>query len=163
MNRWFFLLLSLVVFIADHVSKFLLKRNLPFGEEKEILPFFTIVHWQNRGGLWGFMGNASEIVSFILFLILPFIGIAFLIYLFLHSKNKIDLFLISVMIGGAFGNILDRILSGAVTDFLYFHLPSRSWSWPAFNIADACLSTSLTLFILRILFERKEGNAPDPV
>ncbi|NMB99464.1 MAG: hypothetical protein GYA35_04195, partial [Thermoanaerobaculaceae bacterium] len=98
MNRWFFLLLSLVVFIADQVSKFLLKRNLPFGEEKEILPFFTIVHWQNRGGLWGFMGNASEIVSFILFLILPFIGIAFLIYLFLHSKNKIDLFLISVMI-----------------------------------------------------------------
>ncbi|MCX7830786.1 MAG: signal peptidase II [Acidobacteria bacterium] len=161
MNRYHFLFFSAVVFLADQITKFFLKKNLPFGDEREIFPFFTIVHWQNRGGLWGFMGNASEVVSFILFIILPFAGVGFLIYLFLHSKSKTDLFLISLMLGGAFGNILDRILSGAVTDFLYFHLPDRSWSWPAFNIADACLSTSLTIFIFKILFERKEENAPD--
>jgi len=162
MNRYYFLFISFIVFALDQVSKFFLKKSLPFGGEKEIFPFFAIVHWQNRGGLWGFMGNASEIVSFVLFLILPFIGVAFLIFLFLHSHSKIEIFLISVMLGGAFGNILDRILSGAVTDFLYFHLPDRSLSWPAFNIADACLSTSLILFILKIIFERKE-DAPNPV
>jgi len=160
-KRYIFLFISIFVFLTDQISKFLLKRSLSFGEEREILPFFTIVHWQNRGGLWGFMGNASETITFILFLVLPISGIVFLFYLFLKNDDRFDLLLISVMLGGAFGNIFDRIVSGSVTDFLYFHFPDRSLSWPAFNIADACISTSLTIFIIRILFERRQTDAPD--
>lgn len=161
MNRYYFLLISFFVFALDQISKFILKSNLPFGGEEKIFPFFTLVHWQNKGGLWGFMGGASERITFLLFIIFPFLGIGFLIYLFLNSTDKIDIILISIMLGGAFGNIVDRIFFGAVTDFLYFHLPDRSLSWPAFNIADATLSTALVFFIIKILFQKEKVDAPD--
>lgn len=162
-KRYVFLFVSIFVFFVDQISKFFLKKSLSFGDEREIFPFFTIVHWQNRGGLWGFMGNASERMSFLVFLVLPILGVVFLFYLFIKSESRIDLFLISMMLGGAFGNIFDRIVSGAVTDFLYFHFPDRSLSWPAFNIADACISTSLTVFIIRNIFERKKEDASNTV
>lgn len=160
MNRYYFLFISFFVFALDQTSKFFLKNRLSFGEEKEVFSFFTIVHWQNRGGLWGFMGEASEKVVFLLFIILPFLGVAFLVYLFLQSKDKVDIILISIMLGGALGNITDRIFTGSVTDFLYFHFPDRSWSWPAFNIADATLSTSLLIFLVKTLIKKERKDAP---
>ncbi len=70
--------------------------------------------------------------------------------------------LISLIIGGALGNILDRIVHGAVTDFLYFFMPGGP-AWPAFNAADAFISTSLTVLLIKIVVTGEKKDAPDPV
>ena len=163
MKRIFYLFFSALVFLFDQSTKHLLMNNLKLGEERPLLPFFTLVHWQNRGGLWGFLGGASEKVTFAIFMILPVLGVGFLFYLFFTVSGKFDLFLLSAMLGGAFGNILDRLLNGAVTDFLYFHVPGNGPGWPAFNVADAFLSTSLTIFLLTLLFVKEKKNAPAAV
>ncbi len=160
MKPYRYLLISLFVFLLDLISKFFLISKMRIGDEKEIFPIFTLVHWQNRGGLWGFLSNSSNKVTTIFFLIIPIIGILFIFYLLFITRDKVELVLLSAMIGGGIGNLFDRILNGAVTDFIYFHLPNNGWGWPAFNFADAFLSVSLFLYVLKILFKKEEKVAP---
>jgi signal peptidase II len=161
MKQYRYLLISLFVLLLDFISKILLISKMKIGDEKEILPFFTVVHWQNRGGLWGFLSNSSHKVTTMVFLVIPIIGILFIFYLFFITRDKVELILLSAMIGGGIGNLSDRILNGAVTDFIYFHFPDNGWGWPAFNFADAFLSVSLFLYLLKVLFKREEKVAPD--
>lgn len=163
MKKIGYLFYSTIVFALDFLSKIIVTGWLPLGGEKKILPFFTIVHWQNRGGLWGFLSNSSEAITTVMFLIIPILGLLFVFYLFVTSDDKIELILLSLMIGGGLGNLIDRIINGAVTDFIYFHLPSGKWGYPAFNIADASLSTSLFLYICKIVLKKEKVNAPDSI
>jgi len=78
MKPYRYLLISLFVFLLDLISKFFLISKMRIGDEKEIFPIFTLVHWQNRGGLWGFLSNSSNKVTTIFFLIIPIIGILFI-------------------------------------------------------------------------------------
>ena len=162
MKRLKYMVLALLVFILDQGTKLAVINSLTPGDEKEILPFFSLVHWQNRGGLWGFLGSASESVTFWIFLILPILGLVFLFYLFFTTREKLEMILISLILGGALGNILDRIVHGAVTDFLYFFMPGGP-AWPAFNAADAFISTSLTVLLIKIVVTGEKKDAPDPV
>jgi len=157
-----YMLFALLVFVMDQATKLLVINSLELGGERKMAPVFTLVHWQNRGGLWGFLGSAPEGVTFWVFLILPLAGLALLSYFFIATKDRWEKFLISLILGGALGNILDRMVHGAVTDFLYFHLPDGP-GWPAFNVADACISTALTLLMARVLFAGEKKHAPDPV
>ena len=159
MKRFKYLVLALLVFLLDQGTKLVVLDSLPLGDEREVLPFFSIVHWQNRGGLWGFLSSASEGVTFWIFLILPFLGLAFLLYFFFTTKDRMEMLLISLIFGGALGNVLDRIIHGAVTDFLYFFIPGGP-GWPAFNAADAFISTSLTVLLVRMLFMGEKKDAP---
>jgi signal peptidase II len=162
MIRLKYLVFTLLVFVFDQATKLWVINSLDLGGEKRIVPFFTLVHWQNRGGLWGFLSSASEGVTFWIFLILPLLGLAFLIYFFWTTKDKLEMLLISLILGGALGNITDRIVHGAVTDFLFFHLPEGP-SWPAFNVADSFISVSLSVLLFRIIFTGDKKNAPDTV
>jgi len=166
MKRWPYLLISAAVFILDQATKAWVAASIPAGESRPLLSWFAVVHWLNTGGLWGSLQDLSPVPRVALFFLLPVVGLVFLVYLFVKARSRFELVLLGAILGGALGNLCDRIRLGAVVDFLYFHLPSGRWGWPAFNVADACLSTGILMLLALALFAKedgKENNAPNSV
>lgn len=164
MRRARFLLLGLAVFALDLATKAWVMARIPFGEGRDVTSWFSIIHWRNAGGLFGLMDRLPDAARIGLFLLLPVAGIGFLGYLFVRASGRFELVLLSVILGGAAGNLVDRLRFGAVVDFLDFHVPGGP-AWPAFNVADACLSTGIILYLaLTLMKPKQEGDrAPDPV
>ena len=145
------LITAVLVLLADQLSKFWIRST--FGEEEILVVFrnfFNITYIKNRGGAFGIFPNQP-----LLFIFLSLVTIAAIIYFFRSYNPKHRAFGIAVglILGGALGNLLDRILSdrgGYVTDWLDFHL--YGYHWPAFNIADSaiCVGVFLLLYFLLI-------------
>lgn len=119
------------VLICDHISKYLIIRNLYFGEEIELCPFFNLVYFKNTGVTFG-------LLKFIPPVVLVIAAIAIIGYFVWWTKNnRAFQFPMAAILGGACGNLIDRIFRGGVVDFLDFHL--SNYHWPAFNIADSAI------------------------
>jgi signal peptidase II len=161
MRRWTYLFLSVLVFAADQLTKGLIQEGMHPGQVHRVASWFSIVYWENTGGLWGFFQHVARPVSLALFYLLPAVGVGFLIYLFLKARSRFDLVLICFILGGAAGNILDRLRLGHVVDFLYFHIPGGP-GWPAFNIADAFLSVSILILLYRTMRPERPAEAAGP-
>ena len=119
-----------------------------------VLPFFDIVLVYNRGVSFGMFGNLGTWGP----LILSGLAIGIIVFLsvwLLRAKNRGELFSISLIIGGALGNVIDRLQDGAVTDYLDFY--AGSFHWPAFNIADICISIGV-LCLLVVSWRDKSNN-----
>ncbi len=141
--------LFLFTLLSDQFSKLFIVKNLYVGERINILPFFNLVHVRNKGITFGLLsGSLQPIVLVILSLVI----VAFLIN-YAHKNKNYRPFL-SLIIGGAIGNIIDRIVYGSVVDFLDFHLGRHHW--PAFNIADSAIV--IGVFILFFISYSEEKN-----
>lgn len=144
--------IAAVVIALDQWSKWLVEQNLGLGEEiypiKALAPFFRFTNWQNTGAAFGLFQNAN-----LMFLILAIIISVLLVWTYHKSIDEPILFRISLslMLGGAIGNIIDRIRQGFVTDFV------AVGRFPVFNVADSAVTIGVGLMLL-ILFlqERKE-------
>jgi signal peptidase II len=164
MRRALYLLFSLAVLAADQISKAAVSRHLPEGRILELAPWFWLVHWRNTGGVWGTFQDLPHALRTGLFILLPALGLAVLLWLFLKARTAVDRALLACIFGAALGNLADRLRLGAVVDYLYFRWPGGP-GWPAFNVADAVLSCGL-LFLLYRTFTSPadEGHhAPDPL
>lgn len=140
-----------LVFLFDQVTKWMIIFNLRVGESISVLPFFEITHIKNKGAAFGVFHNTSPAFRIVFFGIVTLVCLYLLIY-WLGTTLKEDLWQrisLSLILGGALGNLKDRSLFGQVTDFLYFHY--EGWSWPAFNIADSAISVGVALILLRLL------------
>jgi len=161
-----YLALTVAVLLLDQATKLWLVSSVSLGSSKTVTSWFSLVHWLNTGGLWGSMQALPTLPRVALFFVLPLAGLAFLTWLFVKSHSRVELVVLAAVLGGALGNLADRARLGAVVDFLYFHLPDGGWGWPAFNVADACLSTGIVVLLLRALLARESGEerrASDPV
>lgn len=137
-------LIILVAFISDRISKEWIIKKLFTGESIEILPFFQITYVENTGMAFGFGQNKN-----FYFILISIVLIVFL--LITHHKSRTDKqtlikSALALVIGGALGNLYDRIAYGSVIDFLDFFV--GSYHWPAFNIADSCVCVGAFLFFL---------------
>lgn len=140
---WF---LWIIILLFDQITKYLIRKNLLLGDSIPVIPdIFHITHVSNTGAAFGIFPNAKYF-----FIIAHVIAIAFFIYFLYIYKQKNPAFYISIglILGGATGNLLDRIIFGKVTDFLDFGINSKL-RWPAFNIADSCVV--IGFFILALL------------
>ena len=155
------LLTIAAVFAADQITKFVIKSNMRIGESWPADGLVRITHGTNTGTAFGLFPNQT------LFLIFAsLIAIGFLVYFYraYALPKPILRFAIGLQLGGAFGNLFDRIAFGAVTDFIHV-----GW-WPIFNIADSSICVGMaTLAIVVILFDRApkaqaaaEPDAKDP-
>ncbi len=142
--------ISIILFLIDQISKKIIELNYNIGDSKEIIKdFFYITSHRNRGAAWGILQNYRY-----LFL---FITILFLLLLFFYIyKNKVvlkinDYVMFSLIIGGALGNFLDRIIKGEVIDFLDFHI--FGYDFPIFNLADTFICLGIFLLALKIYKE----------
>jgi signal peptidase II len=148
------LLTAAVILILDQVSKWVIlievmdpPRVIP------LTPFFNLVLGWNRGISFGMLDGDSNLNLWLLPLLALAIIVALVVWLARTDGGLVALAL-GLIIGGAAGNVVDRLLHGAVLDFLDFH--AAGWHWPAFNVADAGITVGAGLLILDSLFAGAE-------
>jgi len=139
------------VIVLDQLTKHLISANLPLYEKLPVLPFLNIVHLQNSGAAFGMM-NALDGGLRLLFFSAVLIAAVVVIVYFLTTADEGDRLLIvslSMVLGGAVGNSIDRFRFGYVTDFLDLHwFGHPGLHWAAFNLAD----TAITVGVVLVLF-----------
>jgi signal peptidase II len=144
----------MAVFALDQWSKTALAHAAQAGAvPHEILPVFNLVMVRNHGISFGFFARGQAWMPLVLTLVTSAVALMLFIWLALARDWKVCLAL-GFIIGGALGNILDRIRLGAVTDFLDFHL--RSYHWPAFNLADSAIFIGVVILVLISIVGRAE-------
>ena len=143
--RWY-LLLALFIFIADQITKWWAQVNLPMGQSLAVTHFLNWTLVYNPGAAFSFLSQAGGWQRWFF----TIIGIvAAVVIIWLLQKNTHDrpfCIALSLILGGAIGNVLDRLLYGAVVDFIDVHY--SGWHWPAFNIADSAISIGATLIVI---------------
>jgi signal peptidase II len=146
--KWL-LSLAAVVFMADQLSKAWIVNNLPFNayfppDSIVVIPdFFNIVHLGNTGAAWGIFQGMSYWLGL---LAVTALAAIFIFRRHLHLDLPVVQFSFGLLCGGILGNLVDRLRHGYVVDFLDFHF--GSYTWPAFNIADAGIVVGVGIYIL---------------
>jgi signal peptidase II len=133
------LLLATLVVILDQLTKILILKRFRFAERLNVISdFFDLTLVFNKGAAFSFLANAGGWQRWF-FVGIAVVAICFLLYLLAkHGGQKLFAFGISLILGGAIGNVIDRILHGQVTDFLLFYW--HPYYFPAFNVADAAIT-----------------------
>lgn len=162
MARIWYLLIAAVIFIVDRVTKVVIERNVSIWDTHSVIPgFFNIVHTKNRGAAFGmFSDGNSELRTFLL------VGVSIAVLIFVavlllqpsragFSGSRTTMIGLSLVLGGALGNIYDRIASGMVTDFLEFYM--GQWHFAAFNVADSAITIGAGLLLLDMWMSRKQA------
>jgi signal peptidase II len=150
-------LITGTIIVLDLITKALILKHVPLHNTISVIPgFFNIIHIQNPGGAFGFMANQGSGVRSVLFLFVSSIaiGVIFYFYKTTPAKEKWLTTSLSLIFGGAIGNLIDRIRFGQVVDFLDVYI--KHLHWPAFNVADSAITIGITIFIFQILFKNKE-------
>jgi signal peptidase II len=158
MRRYHFLIALLVV-LVDRFSKLAIERNLSLHDSISLIPgFFRLTHIENRGAAFGlFADSPSEwkIAGLVLFSLVALVIVATLLWKNSHSMTTTGVGL-SLILGGAIGNLWDRLVSGHVVDFLLFYI--GQYQWPAFNVADSAIVIGAGLLVFEILFTKSPAH-----
>jgi signal peptidase II len=143
MRRW--LSLAALVLLADQATKWLVLQTMPLGDVIPITDFFNLVHVRNPGAAFSFLADAGGWQRW-LFAVFAIGVSALLIFMMRRApEQRLFCFAAALVIGGAIGNLIDRLVFGEVIDFLDFHW--QGWHWPAFNIADSGITVGAFLII----------------
>ncbi len=143
------LLTALVVLIADQVSKAAILGSPAAEKPLELLPVFNLVLVWNKGISFGMFTNGSTWGPYALSALSLVIAAGFAVWLF-KTHSRFLALATGMVIGGALGNIIDRLRFGGVVDFLDFHW--QSWHYPAFNIADSAIVIGIAFIVFDGLF-----------
>ena len=138
---------------SDQATKIWVRASIDEGSVGfSVIPgFFDIVHTQNKGAAFGMFNTASPTFRMIFFTLITIICLVLLFYWLGTSPmfEKLQRFSIALILGGAFGNVIDRAWFGQVTDFVDVYW--KFHHWPAFNIADSAISVGVTLIFLKLI------------
>jgi signal peptidase II len=155
-NNYVFLVgIAALVAILDQAIKLLVLAKIPaYGSIVVIPGFFDLTHIYNTGGAFGFLAGKSSLFRHLFFLTASAVAMGMIVYLYLKTPREF-LFLrsgLAMILGGAVGNVIDRIRLGKVVDFLDLYV--KDLHWPAFNIADSAITVGILIFIYHLLFKK---------
>jgi len=157
-----FLLVSLTVFALDQWTKWLVETTVPLHGARAVLPgLFEISHVRNSGVAFGLLAARGDQAATWLLALFGASALALIGWYFARTpaSHRRLLVALALVLGGAIGNLLDRVASGAVTDFLGFY--HGAWRWPDFNVADSAITIGLGLLLLdAFLAPAPRGSAP---
>jgi len=155
LNRW--LWLSALVVVLDQLSKAWITSHFVFGESLTVLSVFNLVLAHNAGAAFSFLNDAGGIQRW-LFSIIAVVASVWIIWLLRkHRAQLLFSMALSMILGGALGNLIDRLAYGYVVDFLSFHWGEHYF--PAFNLADSAITCGAFLLILDSFMKDKHGLA----
>jgi len=156
-KNWFFYgLIALMVLATDQITKYLIMTRLSVGGTVDVFPhFFRIVSVRNKGIVFGLFSQGSVQNSQWIFIGFTVAAMAAII---VYSERKkisgsLEFYPLALILGGAAGNLVDRILRGRVIDFLDFSIRDRHW--PAFNVADSGIVIGVTILLIQQWIEEK--------
>lgn len=138
--------LSAIVFVLDQLTKHAVSANFQFGESRYIFSWFNLVLAHNTGAAFSFLANASGWQREFFIVLTLAISCVLLWMLKNNRHNRILSTALALVVGGAFGNLYDRVLHGYVIDFVQWH--AAGYYWPAFNVADSAICLGAALLIL---------------
>jgi len=155
LNRW--LWLSALIIVLDQASKLWISGHFAYGESLTVLSIFNLVLAHNTGAAFSFLSDAGGMQRWLFSIIAIVVSVWIVWLLRRHSAQTLFALALSLILGGALGNLIDRIAYGYVVDFLSFHWDEHYF--PAFNLADSAITCGAFLMILDSFKERKHGPA----
>jgi len=151
---WFAIAAGVVA--ADRATKLIVLQALAPGENVPLTGFFNLVLVFNRGAAFSFLAGAPGWQTPV-FAAIALVAAAFISWLLLrHPGRRLFCAALALILGGALGNLWDRLELGQVVDFLDFH--AAGWHWPAFNVADSAITAGAVLLILESFLQRDAGR-----
>ncbi len=142
-------LVVVLVLLVDQGTKALVRSSIAAGEQRDVLGPLSFVNVHNRGVAFGFLGGGGAIVLVVTFAALALL----LVYFARHAERPLLWLPTGLVLGGALGNLIDRLHQGYVTDFIHFP------HWPAFNVADMCITGGVVALVL--VLELGAGSVAD--
>jgi len=146
------LIFSIFLLIFDQVSKAMIVSQFDLYESISVAPFFNLTFVVNYGFAFGFL-NSPSLNQIIVSIVILSIIIYFL-YLLIKTQDRVFKICLVLILSGALGNFLDRIFRGYVVDFIDIYV--FNYHWPAFNVADSCISVGFVILMFNILFLSKK-------
>lgn len=156
-SAWFGI--ALVVVLADQLTKWLVLAHFMPGERRELTGFLNLVLWFNKGAAFSFLSDAQGWQRPVL--VVFAVGAAIIVSVLLVRSPDKRLFAagLALILGGAVGNVIDRLRFGHVVDFVDLH--AGGWHWPAFNVADSAITVGAALLILDgFMHHERRARAP---
>ncbi len=155
MLKW--LWLSALVIVLDQWSKYLVSGSLQLHESVALLPFFSLTLLHNTGAAFSFLADAGGWQRWLLTAIAFFVSVVIMAWLRrLPSEEKWQAAALALLLGGALGNVIDRMRLGHVVDFLDVYY--QHWHWPPFNVADSAITVGVVILLLVTLRGSKKGK-----
>lgn len=142
--KW--LSLSAIIIALDLYTKHLVLQAFAYGEHLPVTSFFDLVRYHNEGAAFSFLAGAGGWQRFFFSGIAIIASVVIIYLLRKHKTEKLFCFALALVLGGALGNLYDRLTLGYVVDFLFFYY--QSWSWPAFNVADSAICVGVALLLI---------------
>jgi signal peptidase II len=155
-----FVCIATAVILFDQWTKWIVYSRFTWGQSLVVIKnFFAITYVQNKGAAFGLLHRAPEYFRDPFFIIVPVAALAVIILLFvrLDERQKLAGIALSLITGGAIGNLIDRLRFGYVVDFLDFHW-KEIYHWPAFNVADSCIVVGVGIMLIQSFTETKESS-----
>ena len=148
-------LIALFVIVLDRLAKLVVEHKIPLHDGIQIIPgFFRLTHLENRGAAFGLFADSPspwKIGALVLFSVIALVVVSALLWKNSHTISITGIGL-ALILGGAIGNLWDRLTAGHVTDFLLFYV--GRYQWPAFNVADSAIVVGATLLVYEIVFTK---------
>ncbi len=147
------------VFALDRLTKWIIDTRVSFSDTFKVIPgFFDIVRSQNSGVAFGLLNDSTWEwrTALLVAASLAAVVVVSVMLWKAHRLDRLSLWGLALILGGAAGNVFDRIVSGRVTDFLLFYI--RDYQWPAFNVADSAIVVGSGLLMLDLLRPKRTAN-----
>jgi signal peptidase II len=158
----------LTVLVLDLATKIAIDANLSYADKIPVIPgFFYLTHVRNTGAAFGLFSDAPQVYRMVFFISVSLIAVGIIIafYRKLSPGDRLAALALGLILGGAVGNLIDRIFRQEVVDFLHFRL-WRGYSWPDFNVADSAIVVGVGLLMLELLAsegeQRVSANDDEP-
>lgn len=156
-RRKYLLLFTIAPLIIDIITKNIIKAKMELYNSISVIDgFFNIVYVLNPGAAFSILHDMNESYRQLFFVSITIIAIFIILYIFIQEKSKVSIIGFALILSGAIGNLIDRIYLGKVVDFLDFYY--SSYHFPAFNIADSCITIGVVLIIIDMLFINKKSH-----
>jgi len=154
-------LIAFLVVALDRATKWMVAKDISLHDGIQVIPgFFRITHIENSGAAFGLFADSPgqwKVFMLVLFSVVALVVVSALLWRNNHTMTTTGIGL-ALILGGAIGNLWDRLVSGRVVDFLLFYV--RQYQWPAFNVADSAIVVGAGLLIIEILFSKSEEEKP---
>lgn len=148
--------IAVIAILLDQVTKLTILKTFQYGEFHPLTSFFNLVLVYNKGAAFSFLAAAGGWQRWFFTLLGVVAATVIVVLLKRHNGQKMFCLSLSLILGGALGNVIDRVIYGHVIDFLDFHV--GGWHWPAFNVADSAICVGAVLLVIDELRRVRRGK-----
>lgn len=155
-TRLLYLATSLAIFLLDRWTKWIVSHRIALFDSITVIPgCFKITHLRNKGAAFSLFADAPETWRIAMLVIFSLVAMVIVVVLLVKSSERLSLqgAALALILGGAVGNLWDRVLHGWVTDFILVYY--KQWEWPAFNVADSAICVGAVFLIAEMMFRHE--------